>query len=166
MMAAWLISFMLLSSANVDSILSAKSPAKLLQGERLEGEVGILKQRCEAEVRGVFFPANCFRWARIAPLGPNERKFFGRWFDETCVKALQRDGTLVRFHLGEIASARGACRGELLEAARNWLYKVQKEGDTQILQRLKVGRDFEMLLAHEILETRQSHRHPLVRTLR
>ena len=155
----YLLSLILLSSADVHQLLTAKTPAEILSAHQRDEEVSVLRQRCEAEVRGSYFPTNCFLWASKAKLGSREKAFFAQWFDEACVKALREDVNQVRFHLAAVGKVRGACRMQAVKAAQSWLYKVRKEGETNVFQHLKVGNEIEFLLAHETLEAPRSHRH-------
>jgi len=162
----YLLSLIFISSANVQQLLAAKTPADILSAHQREEEISILRQRCEAEVRGSFFPNNCFLWASKAKLGPREKIFFAQWFDAACVKALRQDVNQVRFHLAAVGKLQGACRAQAVKSAQSWLYKVRKEGETGVFQHVKVGNEIEFLLEHETLETPRSHRHPAPRTLR
>jgi hypothetical protein len=157
-MLAFIMSLTLMSSANVDGLLTAKKSTQILRWHQREEEVAILKQRCEAEVRGSYFPTNCFLWQQKANLPPNEKVFFQAWFESVCVKALRDDSTQARFHLASIRKLHGACREQLIRSAQNWLYRIKKEGQTDVFQRLKVGNEIELLLGHETLAQKQPQR--------
>jgi hypothetical protein len=165
-MMTFIVSLVLLSGANVDDLLTAKKSTQILNWHRREEEVAILKQRCEAEVRASYFPTNCFLWQEKARLPPNERRFFQNWFESVCVKSLREDSTQARFHLSAIGKLHGACRDQLIRSAQNWLYRVKKEGETDVFRRLKVGNEIEMLLEHETLEKKQPQRSQAPGTIR
>ncbi len=166
MIMQWIVSLSLMSSAGVDEILRAKNSAQILDWHRGEEEVLILRQRCEAEVRGGFFPTNCFLWEKKAKLPPRQKKFYQQWFDTACVKSLRNDVTLARLHLSALRKMTGACRHQMVKSAKAWLYKVQKEGEADIFQNSKIGKEIEIVLSHGTLENKKPFRPQTLGTLR
>lgn len=119
------------------------------------GQSEVLQKKCLVELKYQFIPNNCFRWIKNSKFNEQKKIFLRDWFNSVCKKSLQKDQSVVQFHVQHLGALSKECQKDIAGAFEQWSYKSKVEAPEQVLELLagradKAGKDIEYTEPHDV----------------
>ncbi len=154
-----LLIFIFMSTAEVQTLLTATSSKEIETQHRHTTQQTILRERCDVELREKWIPLYCFEWLRQSTFTPPEKRVYQDFFNQRCIQAAANESTAAWKMFRSFKIKKGPCFTAVQQKYRDQMYQGQKTAHfSEMAQMIQVGREFELSTGHGEQKTPKSGR--------